>query len=411
MKYDRQTRATRAPSGSPALSPSTGLNVPLTVLPSSLEIAIAAAASCSAMLILVLTIGAVTLRLSNLLNVFMWAAIFAPSLIVCVVGRARRPARRMIVVVAAILIAFCCWHPTHHMAQFNASPPSEVSAAFPQWITHTRVSQWAVLQPDSRILYGGEVDETIRFMEMECEPVPETAFPDGALSDAVKQWLLALEEQVRLIDALPFVRTGSVTFYESDKAANLNKVEATTWCCWSGGKAKRVMVACDESGEKPTHLEAAMALRLKLIAEHGQEGHPVHSSAAARKAALEAAGEVETAAPSAFDRITMARVAQQRSKAQVEAHEKAVTEAAAAERKAAEVREAAEAQLKASKAKAATLAAPTVSHKKQKTAFGAASVHGARARAHVHAHVRMHMHVHVRMHMHMCTCTCTCTCA
>ena len=61
-------------------------------------------------------------------------------------------------------------------------------------------------------------------------------------------------EQVHLIDALPYVQRGSFKIYESDQAANLNKVEATTWCCWSSGRLKRVKVACDKSGEKPTEL-------------------------------------------------------------------------------------------------------------------------------------------------------------
>ena len=122
-------------------------------------------------------------------------------------------------------------------------------------------------------VYGGEANEAIRYMQMEgCEPepIPETAFGDGALSNATEQWLLQLEEQVRLIEALPFVK-GQVKFYDSDKSANLNKVEAVTWCCWGAGQFKRVMLACDESGKKPTHLEAATELRLKLCQRLTQE--------------------------------------------------------------------------------------------------------------------------------------------
>ena len=69
-----------------------------------------------------------------------------------------------------------------------------------------------------RVFYGGEDDECIRFMNM-----------DAALSE--EEWLLQLEAEKRAIEQLPVVK-GSVDFYYSDVSANLNKVEATVWCCW-----------------------------------------------------------------------------------------------------------------------------------------------------------------------------------
>ena len=102
-------------------------------------------------------------------------------------------------------------------------------------------------------------------------------------------WLRDLEEEIRLINELPFVKMNTLTFRESELSSNLNKVEVAVCCCWSGCQFKRPVMNCDKK-EKPTHLEAARALRLELIAKHGQAGHPLHPSAARRRAALEEAG-------------------------------------------------------------------------------------------------------------------------
>jgi hypothetical protein len=81
------------------------------------------------------------------------------------------------------------------------------------------------------VLYGGEDDECIRFTM------------DAALSE--EEWLVQLENEKRTIEELPVVK-GAVDFFYSDVSVNLNKVQATVWCCWAGSQFKRVMVACDE---------------------------------------------------------------------------------------------------------------------------------------------------------------------
>ena len=224
-------------------------------------------------------------------------------------------------------------------------------------------------QPSPSWNYGGEAEESIRHMQMDCEPCEEPA-PAAELSEAEEKWLGEVEKEVRLIEALPFVK-GSVRFFESDVSANLNKVEVAVWCCWSGSSFKRPVVQCDETGEKPTHLEAARALRAKLLAEHGQAGHEIHPRAADRRRHLEAAGELEP--QTAFERIQMSGMVQRRTRAQVAIDEKAVAEAREVEGRATAKREAAEARLKASREKAAAFKEPSVSHKKQRSAFGAFS--------------------------------------
>ena len=56
-------------------------------------------------------------------------------------------------------------------------------------------------------------------------------------------WLQQVEEQKRLIEALPVVKR--LDFFCDDDNQNLNKVEATLWCCWAGGRLKRVKEACE----------------------------------------------------------------------------------------------------------------------------------------------------------------------
>jgi hypothetical protein len=116
----------------------------------------------------------------------------------------------------------------------------------------------------------------------ECDLDPMDLEVDGA----TEAWLRSLEEEKRLVEALPFV-TGQVGFIISDGKANDNKVQATVTCCWGSGQFKRVMVSCDQDPEgKPTHLEALRALRKKLVDDHGASDHPIHPRAAARRAAL-----------------------------------------------------------------------------------------------------------------------------
>ena len=277
---------------------------------------------------------------------FKWAASAAVSLLQGIAFRAWCVRRNIFFIVcAAILLGFFSTPPSLESSPWSELAPSPERVAF---VAHRQ------LQPSPCMTYGGEADEAIRFMEMECmecglrEPMPETAFEDGALSEAAEQWLLQLEEEVRLIEELPFVQKGTLVFRESEQSANLNKVEVAVWCCWSGSQFKRPVASCDEK-EKPTHLEAARALRLDLIEKHGQQGHPTHPRAANRRTALVEAGEVEPA--TAFDRLRVAGMAQRRTQAQVTEDEKAVAEARTAEQRAAERREAAEAKLKASKEK------------------------------------------------------------
>ena len=194
-----------------------------------------------------------------------------------------------------------------------------------------------------RALYGGEDDEAIRFM-------------DTVLSE--EKWLAEVESEKHMIEEMPVVK-GSVDFFYSDTSANLNKVQASVWCCWAPARRtfKQVLVACDEK-EKPTHLEALRALRAKLVSEHMCATHEPHERAVARRRELEASGEAEAAEPAnAFDRMRAAnaRLTLLEKKAAVD--ERVAELARQTERVAREKREAAEAAAKQSKA-AAKAASP-----------------------------------------------------
>ena len=145
------------------------------------------------------------------------------------------------------------------------------------------------------VLYGGEDDEAIRFMDMETELGQEL-------------WLEQLETEKRSIEAMPVVK-GSVDFFYSKESANLNKVQATVWCCWAAARRsfKQVVVACDDK-TRPTHLEALHELRAKLVTEHMCAGHVPNERAVERRRVLEARGEVEaTESANAFDRMRVAQ--------------------------------------------------------------------------------------------------------
>jgi hypothetical protein len=131
------------------------------------------------------------------------------------------------------------------------------------------------------VCYGGEAAEVIRYME--CEGGPERAFEFSA---GTEHWLARVEEEKRLIEALAFV-IGTVDFMYGT-TANQNRVKATVNCCWEAGSTfKRVPMACDEK-DRPTHLEALVALRLKLIKDHGgtDHKHGLHSGAAGKEAVV-----------------------------------------------------------------------------------------------------------------------------
>ena len=136
-------------------------------------------------------------------------------------------------------------------------------------------------------LYGGEADEVIRFMEMS----PERGLHDAdEFDEDASIWLEQVEEEKRLIEALPVV-IGAVSFFYDDDVTNLNKVEALVGCCWASGRLKRVKVNCDETGLKPTHLEALRELRAKIMKEHMHEGHVHHPKAVQRMAERRRGGD------------------------------------------------------------------------------------------------------------------------
>ena len=102
---------------------------------------------------------------------------------------------------------------------------------------------------------------------MQCgEIIGAAAETEAPLTAEQQAWLLQLEEAKRLVEALPVVK--SVELFFDDDDTNLNKVEATLWCCWSTNRLKRVKVACDKSGNKPTHLEAMRALHASIEKDH-----------------------------------------------------------------------------------------------------------------------------------------------
>ena len=213
--------------------------------------------------------------------------------------------------------------------------------------------------------YGGEAAEVIRYMDMRFE------CGDEALGDEMAGWLDEVATEQRLIEELPVV-VGRVSFHYDDDVTNLNKVFVTVGCCWSSSRLLRVYDNCDESGEKPSHLEALRGLRAKITEKHMCAGHQHHPKAAARAAHLagQATGnDVEPA--NAFDalRLRGARLvlAQRAAKRDAEAAAKARAEEAAATC----AREAAEAAAAASKAAAEALQAALPTHKRQRRAFEA----------------------------------------
>ena len=187
-------------------------------------------------------------------------------------------------------------------------------------------------------LYGGEADEVIRFMEQ--MPAEQELYDiDELIDEDASIWLQQVEEEKRLIEALPVV-IGAVSFFYHDVVTNLNKVQALVGCCWSSGQLKRVKVNCDETGLKPTHLEALRGLRMKIMEEHMCEDHVHHPKAVERVAerrAKQLSGDTEMpeAAPAeaaaeaatAFDRMKAAAARQQALVRQAAIDAKAVEDA------------------------------------------------------------------------------------
>ncbi|KOO35179.1 hypothetical protein Ctob_010692 [Chrysochromulina tobinii] len=253
-------------------------------------------------------------------------------------------------------------------------------------------------------LYGGEADEVIRFME-QMPAEQELNDVDELIDEEASIWLQQVEEEKRLIEALPVV-IGAVSFFYHDVVTNLNKVQALVGCCWASGQLKRVKVNCDETGLKPTHLEALRGLRMKIMEEHMCEDHVHHHKAVERVAerrAKQLSGDTEMpeAAPAeaveaatAFDRMKAAAARQQALVRQAAIDAKAVEDARRAvdnahegekkaqlaHQEAKSALDAAKAMAQQSKIRAEAAQIKLKSHKKQKTAFaGATAAEGAPA--------------------------------
>ena len=221
---------------------------------------------------------------------------------------------------------------------------------------------WLGYEFDSSLGYPGE------------GPPVELEKPFEVDTDA--NWLEQLEQEKLEIEALPFV--SKVDFFCDEHTQNLNKVIATVWCCWdsSSRSFKRVFENCDQSGKKPTHLEAARALRTKLLdSTHARTGHVFDHRAVTRREELmrQQQGAETTEAETAFNRIGLAQARQQAAARQASAAEQAAEAARQAEIAARLACEAAELQAKALRAAADALKPKEPSHKKQKTAFAAGS--------------------------------------
>jgi hypothetical protein len=169
--------------------------------------------------------------------------------------------------VAAVLVAIFLRH--------NFAAVSTGVVEDPTWTSEplrgptSTVSCWLGFAFNSTLGYPGEGPPTC------------SEFDEGT-----ELWLQELEMTKRLIEELPVVR--DVTFYYHEDDPNLNYIQATLWCCWSGGRLKRLKEATDQTGKKPTHLEAAKALHDTVVKKHACEGHPYHPRAVARRQELAA---------------------------------------------------------------------------------------------------------------------------
>lgn len=259
--------------------------------------------------------------------------------------------------VTVVLIGLFCF-------ALIASSPVEASSASTTLATTSNSSCVAVdlfSTCSCHMLYGGEEMEVIRFMENE--------------QWDSERWLQELAEEVAAVEALPFVKPGSVAFVCAPEGspANDDKVKATVWCCWDASRQsfKQVVVSCDDS-LKRTHLEALKALRLKLSEEHGCEGHKQHPRAVERRQQMQ--GGERRDLQSAFDVMALAAAHQRRLSAAAIHDEKVADSARAAEMKATREREDAEKKARASRATYDAAKGPTNS-KRQKV--GADSSKGA----------------------------------
>lgn len=197
------------------------------------------------------------------------------------------------------------------------------------------------------------------------------------LSDDELAWLAKVEEEVRLIEAMPIV-VGRVGYHYDNSKANLNKVFVTVGCCWASGRLKREFDTCTDDPGKPTFLEALQSLRMKLQEKHMRAEHPHNPRAVAHCSQLhDDRGEANAA--TAFDRIKLAQARQRALVHRAQADEAEAARARAQEAEATRSRERAEAQARESKAAAENAQPPKKAHKKQRTAFSAAEVTEANA--------------------------------
>ena len=221
---------------------------------------------------------------------------------------------------------------------------------------------WTGYEFDSMLGYPGEGP-------------PIEMLPAELVSEATEAWLDALEEEKRLIEQLPVVK--SVDFIIGE-TANLTKVKATLWCCWEPGRSrlKEIHEACTEDNRKPSLLEAARAMRAKILEKHACASHAHDSRAVARKEATTQEAAMP-AATDAFDRLRLATSRQQAAQRLAAADKAALEKARATEQASVRAREEAHAKATASQAAADALKPPSVSHKKQKTAFASSAARGA----------------------------------
>ena len=232
------------------------------------------------------------------------------------------------------------------------------------WQTGTQITP--VLT--NRSWMGYEFDSTLGYPA----EGPPTELPLAEFSEATEAWLGALEEQRRLIEQLPVVKSVDFVFGET---ANLTKVKVTVWCCWEASRSafKQLHEACTEDDRKPSLLEAARVMRANLE-KHTSASHKHDPRAIARREVL--AHDPEAAMPAAtdaFDRVRLAASRQQAVQRLAAADKAALEKAHSAEQAAVRAREQAHAKAKASQAAADTLKPPSVSHKKQRTAFAASA--------------------------------------
>jgi hypothetical protein len=225
-------------------------------------------------------------------------------------------------------------------------------------------------------LYGGEDDESIRFMEPAAaemaEPLPmEPTVTE--LNAAEQHYFEELASELRSLAQIPLV-TAVSSFDHGDEMQQKGVLLGLDARFLSRSKARQIQVHCSEkegfsrkrrevTQPKPTHLDAARAARAELERDYVDE-----------LAAAAAAGSSALAEQNAFDALRAAAAARFGLEKRVAAATEAMENACTAERAAVLAREAAESSLKQAKA---TLNAFGPSKKKQKTAGAGSSAEAA----------------------------------